>query len=106
MYFEHGFSSILYLIIAYIVVMGGLQLYQFKYRGKEEIKSFVPLGAFGLIVGIIAYVMMMRDAFDAIAAAGDVSPALVADSMARSYDFPVLGLISLAIAYLYKYLTQ
>ncbi len=68
---EIGFSSIAWLILAYIVIMGFYQLYQIRVKKEEFKKTFVPLGYVALIFTAIAYFTSMKEAFDAIAAAGD-----------------------------------
>ena len=106
MNYEMGISVILYSFLGYITIMGGIQWYQYKFGELTKVKSYVPLGAVALIVGVIGNVVRVRQAFDAIAAAGDVSPELVASEITRGYDFLIIGLVTLAVAFLYKYITQ
>lgn len=101
---EFGFSSIVYLILIYILIRGLHQLYQRYSFGQSYKRSLVPLGAVGLIFGIIGYIQGMREAFAVIAEAGDISPALVAGGITQSFAYPTLGLLTLAAAYLFKYL--
>lgn len=86
--------------------MGVYQYFVVKIQRKEYNKSFVSLGAVALIIGIIAYIQEIRQAFDAIAEAGDVSPILVASAISDTYSYPTLGLLCFGLAYLFKYLNQ
>lgn len=104
--FEWGFPSAMYLLLFYILVRGSIQLYRVKTSQEVEKRSFVPLGALGLIVGLIAFVEGIRAAFDAIAEAGDISPGLGAEGISSAYSYPTLGLVILAVSYAFKYLTQ
>ncbi len=61
--YNFGYLLIISLILCYIVVMGGWQLYQTKVKGELNKKSFVSLGAVAVIVGVIAYIHMIKDAF-------------------------------------------
>ncbi|MEP4091054.1 hypothetical protein [Reichenbachiella sp.] len=104
--FQLGFSSLIYLILIYILIMGGYQYYIIRVKGGEYKRSFVPLGVVALILGIIAYIQKIRQAFDSIAEMGDISPSLVAGAISDTYSYPTLGLLCLGIAYLIKYLNQ
>ena len=103
---ELGYPTLMYLLIGYILLMGLLQLHEVKVEGKESKKSYVPLGGMALVLGIIAFIQKIRMAFDAIEAAGDISPQIVAANISGAYAYPTLGLIGLALAYLFKYLKQ
>jgi len=54
----------------------------------------------------MAFTLAINKTFDAIAAAGDVSPALVAGGISNGYSHLPLGLLCLATAYLFKYINQ
>lgn len=108
--FELGFASILYLFLAYILGMG---LWQFntirlKRDGAEPIKarSLVPLGAGATVIGFIALVQRYREAFELIELAGDISPSIVASAFSGALAYPTLGLLCLAISFLFKYMNQ
>jgi hypothetical protein len=108
--FDLGFASILYLFLIYILGMG---LWQFKSirlkrDGEEEIKarSLVPLGAGATVIGFIALVQRYREAFDMIEAADDISPSIVASAFSGAFAYPTLGLLCLAISFVFKYLNQ
>lgn len=102
---EFGWSSILYLILVFIFYKG---LYHLIVLRKQEVqaKSLVPIGAMGLVFGFLGYIQKIDESVDAISAAGDISPALVATSISQSYSYPTLGLLCLAASYLFKYVNQ
>ncbi|MFY0599149.1 MAG: hypothetical protein JXR03_05725 [Cyclobacteriaceae bacterium] len=104
--FEIGFSSMMYLILIYIFFMGLYQYYKVKVKKEDFDRSFISLGALALIIGVIAYIQSIRDIFDAIAAAGDISPSLIAAGLSNTYSYPTLGLICLGLAYLFRYINQ
>ncbi|MDH5381531.1 MAG: hypothetical protein OEW75_11795 [Cyclobacteriaceae bacterium] len=95
-----------YLIIAGILFYGIKQYILFK-KGHETNKSYViPLGALCLIFGFIGLFITMKEAFNSIEAAGDISPQIVAHSISAAYDYPILGLIGLALSYAFKFINS
>lgn len=103
---ELGFSSISYLILAYILIMGFYQFHKVRIKRLAYKKTFVPLGYVALIFAIMDYILQMKEAFEAIADAGDISPALVAGGISQSFNHLFLGLLTLAISYIFRYLNQ
>ena len=101
-----SFSSISWLVLIYILVMGFYQFYQVRIKKATFAKNLVPLGYMALIFTIIDYILGMQNAFEAIAEAGDISPALVAGSMSFAMNSLFLGLITLAVSYLFRYINQ
>ena len=101
-----SFSSISWLILIYVTIIGSYQLYQIKFKKSNFKKNLVPLGYIALIFTIIDYVYGMKNAFESISEAGDISPALIAGSIAYSINSVIIGLITLSITYLFKYLNQ
>ncbi len=104
--YELGYHSVFYLCLLYITSMGVFQYYKIHVKKERFKKSFVPLGAAAVVGGFILQIINQIDAFDAIARAGDISPALVAEGIKMSLSYPVLGLLSLGMAYLIKYINQ
>ncbi|MEL6561839.1 MAG: hypothetical protein AAFQ94_26875 [Bacteroidota bacterium] len=104
--FTLSFSSISWLILLYVLYLGSYQFYQIKIKKAPYRKNIVPLGYLALIFTIIDYILGMKTAFETIAEAGDISPALVAGSMSYSMNSLFLGLITLAITYLFQYINQ
>lgn len=102
-----SFTIILYVLLLYILIVGFLQYIQLKKAGEITHsllkKSLVPLGALATVVGFMGLYDSKTLAFDAIAAAGDISPALVANGLAEGYPIITLGLLCLAISFLFKY---
>ena len=101
-----SFSSISLLILIYIVIIGSYQFYSITIKKVEFRKNLIPLGYVALIFTIIDYFIGMKTAFEAIAEAGDISPSLVAGEIANSTNYLFLGLITLAVSYLFRYINQ
>ena len=103
--FEYVWSPVLYLVLLFLLYKG---VWQFLVNRKKGVKSrsLVPIGAIGLILSFIAYFDAMRASFDAITAAGDISPSLVAGSISSNQSLPILGLVCLAISYFFKYVNE
>ncbi|MCC7333134.1 MAG: MotA/TolQ/ExbB proton channel family protein [Flavobacteriales bacterium] len=84
-----------------IVAYGGVQMGLLD-RGLSWISLFIALGP---MLGFLGTVIGMIDAFDAIAAAGDISPAIVADGIKVALLTTVLGLIvAMVLQLFYNYL--
>lgn len=108
--FDFGFASILYLFLAYILGMGLWQFRQIRLLNENEesvhARSLVPLGWAAVAMGFVALIQRYREAFDLIEAAGDISPSIVASAMSAALSYPTLGLLCLAISFLFKYFNQ
>lgn len=84
-----------------VVAYGGVQMGLLD-RGLSWISLFIALGP---MLGFLGTVIGMIDAFDAIAAAGDISPAVVADGIKVALLTTVLGLIvAMVLQLFYNYL--
>ena len=84
-----------------VVSYGGVQMGLLE-KGMSWIALFIALGP---MLGFLGTVIGMIGAFDAIAAAGDISPAVVADGIKVALLTTVLGLIVAMILQLfYNYL--
>ena len=46
------------------------------------------------------------DAFEAIEAAGDISPSIVAGALKAVWAYPILGMLTLAISCVFRYVNQ
>ena len=103
---EFNFSSVSWMILIYILIMGFYQFYQIRIKKEAFKKNLVPLGYIALIFSIIQYINGMKTAFEAIAEAGDISPSLVAGGISYSTNYLFLGLMTLAITYLFRYINQ
>ncbi|MEM7110281.1 MAG: hypothetical protein AAF519_18790 [Bacteroidota bacterium] len=66
----------------------------------------VPLGWSAAVFGLIGSVRKYVITFDAIEQAGDISPSIVAAGFGSGGSYFVLGLLSLAIAFFFKFLNQ
>ena len=103
-------AALMYILLIYIMYMG---IWQFrtvrirKTRGHPFFMgSLVPLGALILCLGFLGHVMNIRMAFEAIEAARDISPTLVATNLKNSFDYVILGLLSLGLSFLFKYINR
>lgn len=105
-----NFAIPLYLLLAYILVVGFLQY--FKLRAGEELnhvllkKSLIPIGLLTVVVGFMGTVNLIQELYDTIAAAGDISPALVAGGFSQAFPLLTLGLLCLAMSLIFKYFNQ
>lgn len=103
-------AILLYLLLAYILVVGFMQYTQL--RNRQEInhpllkKSLIPVGALATVLGFMGMVNKIREAFDVIAAAGDISPAMVAGGISQAYPLLTLGLLCLVISLIFKYFNR
>ena len=104
--FESYLATTLYLLFIFIIYKGVFQYTLLQKSKTNSIKSLVPLGTIGLILGIIGYIRGYMITFEAIEAAGDISPEIVASSFGHSGTYPILGLLLLATSFLFKYMNQ
>lgn len=105
--FESGIATLLYLFLFFIVGMGLWQFVQpyFKSQVSErKLKSLIPLGAAATVLGVIGIIQGYINTMEIIEAAGDISPAIVAQGFKNSFSYGVLGLLSLAASFAFKYL--
>ncbi|UII24000.1 hypothetical protein [Fulvivirga ligni] len=103
--FDSWISISLYLLLVFIIIQGIRQYLAKDEDSPERKRSLIPLGAIGVIFGAIGYAKVYRDAFDAIAAAGDISPTIVASALRNGASYPILGLLCLAVTFAFKYIT-
>jgi hypothetical protein len=101
-----GFSSILYLFLLYIIGTGFWQFFSLQTGKQVRIKSLVPLGAAALVISLIVFVQQYRMVFQSIEEQGDISPGIVAAGFKDALSYPIMGLLSLAMAFVFKYLNN
>ena len=88
--------TILFILIA-IIILFIIELIQNKNddKAKELIKS---LGWFTLVWGFFGQALGLVSAFDAIQAAGDVSPAILSGGLKRAILGPLFGTFTFLVA--------
>lgn len=102
--FSSVFAAVLYLILFYILIIGFLQYYKPERLTLPIFKkSLVPVGIIGLAVGFWSLVYTIQQAFDAIEAAGDISPSMVAGGIASGYAYIYLGILCLIVSLVFYY---
>jgi hypothetical protein len=104
--FDSYLSSSIYLLLVFIIYKGVIQYLKLRKDSELKIRSLIPLGAIGLILGIIGHVRLYIKTFEAIEVAGDISPQIVASALGKGGSYPILGLLVLAVTFLFKYLNQ
>ena len=104
--FQSGYSIIMYLMLFLIISLGLWQFFQIKTNKVDTVRSLVPIGVISTCLGIIAYFMQVSFAFDALAEAGDISPALVAGALSKATVYLILGMLTLATSYLFRFVNQ
>lgn len=107
---ESNVSLLLYALMTYIILMGLWQFIKSRYLLKQgesmQLRSLVPLGLAAAAFGFIGLFMEYSDAFEAIEAAGDISPSIVAGAFKAGWSYPILGMLTLAISCVFKYVNQ
>lgn len=103
-------SILMYTLLIYIIYIGVWQFRILRIKGTQGhpffMSSLVPIGAVILCLGFLGHVMNIRMAFEAIEAAGDISPEIVAGSLKNSFNYVILGFLSLGFSFLFKYLNS
>lgn len=105
-FFDSIFSIVLFGLLLLIVILGIVQFVRIKTGKVDKVRSLVPVGALAITIGILGYINGMIDAFNAIEAAGDISPQIVAASFSNVGEYLVLGLISLAFSFVFRFVNQ
>jgi len=107
---QSNVSLLLYALLTYIILMGLWQFIRSRYLLKEgesmRLRSLIPLGLAGAAFGFIGLFMEYSDAFEAIEAAGDISPSIVAGALKAVWAYPILGMLTLAISCVFRYVNQ
>ena len=94
---QSNVSLLLYTLLTYIIVMGLWQFIKSRYLLKDgelmRLRWLIPLGLAAAAFGFIGLFMEYSDAFEAIEAAGDISPAIVAGAFKAGWAYPILGML-------------
>jgi hypothetical protein len=105
--FVNGIALILYGLLLFVIGSGLWQFVKSRYLLKEgdtfRFRSLVPLGAVATVIGFIGLLNQYRIVFKDIEAAGYISQAIVAAGLHSAFGFPILGLLTLAISFVFKY---
>lgn len=105
-FFDSWASATLYFFLAGVIAVGIWQFIQIKSGKVEKVRSLVPLGAVAVCIGFIGNFIKITGAFEAIEAAGDISPQIVAGAIKQGPPYVVLGFVILAVAFVFKYVNQ
>ena len=98
------FASMLYILLAYILVMGFYQHYRMeKIRVYLFRKSLIPVGLIAVCLALWGVVSQINQTFEAIQTASDISPALVAGGITQAYPHLSLGLLCLILSLTFYY---
>ena len=108
--FDSWLSVLLYFLFLFIIGKGIQQFVKIRFGDfdpqHDKIRSTVPLGAAAVAFGFLGHFRGASQALDAIEAAGDISPSLLANALGHSGSYPVLGLLCLGLSFVFKYLNQ
>ncbi len=108
--FHSNVSLLLYAMLLYISIVGLLQFIKVRYLLKPGdsmiFRSLVPLGVAAAVLGFVGLFVQYRESFEAIELAGDISPSIVAASMKDAFTYPIMGLLTLCISYVFRFLNQ
>ena len=108
--YESGIASMLYLLLLLIVIMGTWRFIKSRYLLREgetaQFRSVVPLGWTAVALGFVGLLKQYSEAFQAIEAANDISPSIVAQAMGPAFTYPSLGFLCLAISYVLQFVNQ
>ena len=95
-----------YLLILVIAIIGSVQYIKAKKGTKVNAAYVLPLGAICLIVGFLGMFKTYRAAFEMIEVVGDISPQIIANSFKVAFDYPILGILGLALSYAFKFINS
>ena len=100
MYFKDGGILITYPILILLVIMIILWIKAFKTGGdnSKSISLISSISWFALAWGYLGRTIGLIDAFDKVAAAGDIAPSLLAGGLKMALLGPLFGLFSFLIA--------
>ena len=89
------------------IIFLGIRQYILARDGKPINKSYVvPLGALCLVIGFLGFFIQVKQTFEAIEVAGDISPQIVASGIKDGYDFPIIGFIGLGLSYAFRFINS
>ena len=108
--FQSNVSLVLYALLMYVVSMGLWQFIKSRYLLKpgesRRLRSLIPLGLAAAAFGFIGLFVQYSHAFEAIEVAGDISPSIVAGAFRDGWSYPILGMLTLAISCVFRYVNQ
>lgn len=95
-----GGPFITYVIIFLLLIIIGLFLTALiKKENQKKLKSLIAsIGWFALAWGYLGRTIGLIDAFDKVAAAGDIVPSMLADGLKMALVGPLTGLIAFILA--------
>lgn len=104
------YAFLLYCLLIYILVVGFIQYFKLR-KGKVASsgllkRSLLPIGVIAVVIGVLGVVDQVKNVFEAISVAGDISPSIVSGGIALGYPHLTLGLLCLIITLLFKYSNQ
>jgi len=85
-----------------LMIKGSIDLFVNKETGPRRrivVSGVLQLGLLAFFVGVLSQAIGLIQAFQAIEAAGDISPALVAGGLKVSLIAPVYGLIIMIVSF-------
>lgn len=108
--YESNVSLILYAFLTFIIVLGVWQFVKSRYLLKEgesmRLRSLIPLGLAAAALGFVGLFIEYREAMEAVEASEDISPSIVAGAIKAAFSYPILGLVTLAISCVFRYVNQ
>lgn len=108
--YESNVALLIYAFLIYIIAMGLWQFVKSRYLLKHgesmQLRSLIPLGGAAAAFGFVGLFIQYSDAFEAIEAAGDISPSIVAGALKEAVSYPILGLLALAVSCVFRYVNQ
>lgn len=107
--FHSNVSLVLYALL-YIVSMGFMAIRKSRYLLKPgesmHLRSLIPLGLAAAGFRFIGLFVQYLHGFEAIGAAGDIGPSIVAGAFRDGWSYPILEMLTLAISCVFRYLNQ
>jgi hypothetical protein len=104
---EVGFSSLLYLLLAYILYLGIDVFVKLRLKNKPNAGNpsrIIYLGAAAAVIGIVAFIQKYREAMEVLVEVTDISPSFVAGAISDATSYPTLGFSCLAISFLLRFI--
>lgn len=87
----------LLLLLIIVVILFVKELVK-KDQFKKTSKLLSAIGSFAVVWGFLGQILGLMAAFDAIQAAADISPAIMAEGLQVSFYAPIFGVVVFLIA--------